>query len=150
GELARDHLVGRLHEQLRLLGRELAQFLVDLRGRLLEDRHAPDHRGRHAVFADREVVQRPLGLRAPVTVGGDLDRSHAVGLGPGVACGFAHAPDGTATPSQITKLRRSYVLFTSWRRNLAGHLVQLRSWRTRRTWRSMLQRTYGPSSPAPR
>ena len=33
--------------------------------------------------AAAEVVQRALGLRAPVPVGRDLDRSHAVGLGAG-------------------------------------------------------------------
>ena len=39
--LARDHLVGRLHEHRCLLGRQLAELLVDLRGGLLEDGHRP-------------------------------------------------------------------------------------------------------------
>src|SRR3984957_15697238 len=36
---------------------------------------------RHPVMADAEIPPRPLGLRAPVAVGGHLDRTEAVGLG---------------------------------------------------------------------
>ena len=67
------------------------------RGGLLEDRHAADDGRRHAVVADREVVERALGLRPPVPVVGDLDRPHAVGLGAGRAGGLVgHDAKGSA------------------------------------------------------
>ncbi len=53
-----------------------------------------DHRVGHPVVGDREVVQRALGLRAPVAVGADLDRAHAVALGAG--CLLGHFPSSTA------------------------------------------------------
>ena len=82
-ELAGEDLVGGGDDEIRLLGGELAEIAVGERGGLLQDRHPADHRGRHVVGADREVVQRALRLRAPVAVDGHLDRAHAVGLGPG-------------------------------------------------------------------
>ena len=72
---ARDDEVG-------LVVGELAEVAVHERGGLLEDGHAADHRARHAVVADGEVVERALRLGAPVPVVGHLDRAHAVGLGP--------------------------------------------------------------------
>ena len=85
-----DDLVGGLHDELGLLGRELSELLVRERGRLLQDRHAPDHRRWHPVVTDGEVMQRPLGLGAPVAVGGDVDRADAVGLATGRALVAAH------------------------------------------------------------
>ena len=81
--LARDHLVGGRDNQLGLLGRELAQILVHQGAGLLEQAKGADQFGRHPVAADREMKQRPLGLRAPIDVRRDLDRSHAVGFGAG-------------------------------------------------------------------
>ena len=91
----------------------------------------------HAVVADREVVQRALGLRAPVAVGGHLDRAHAVGLGA-----------GAAGASLMTRRYRHRCV--TWRPSSDELSARLRPRPVRRTWRSMLQRTYGPSSPAPR
>ena len=81
--LARDHLVGGLDNQLGLLGRELAQILVHQGAGLLEQAKGADQFGRHPVAADREMKQRPLGLRAPIDVCRDFDRSHTVGFGAG-------------------------------------------------------------------
>jgi hypothetical protein len=82
-ELTGDHLVGGPDDEVRRLGAELAEILVGERRRLLEDGHAADHGPGHAVVADREVVQRALGLRTPVPMTRDVDRPHAVALGAG-------------------------------------------------------------------
>ena len=63
---------------------ERAAVAVDHGRRLLEDAERADQLPREALVADAEVVERPLGLRAPVAVGGDLDRPHRVGLGAGL------------------------------------------------------------------
>ena len=54
-----------------------------MRRALLQDAERADHGTGEAepVDADREVLDRPLGLRPPVTVGRHLDRPHRVGLG---------------------------------------------------------------------
>ena len=80
--LAVDDLVGGLHDQLRLLGRELAEVLVGEGGGLLEDGHAPDDGLRHAVVADGEMMERPLRLRPPVPISRHLDLAEAVRLPP--------------------------------------------------------------------
>ena len=46
-ELALDHLVGGLRDQIDLLGRELAELAVGQRGRLLQEAQGPDHRRPH-------------------------------------------------------------------------------------------------------
>ena len=43
--------------------------------RLLEDAEGADHLAREALAADPEVLERALGLGAPVAVGGNLDRA---------------------------------------------------------------------------
>src|SRR6185369_5509525 len=58
-----------------------AEFFVDLRRGLFEDPECPNHLARHAVVADFEMVQRPFGLRAPITIGGHLDGAHRVCFG---------------------------------------------------------------------
>ena len=68
-----DHQAG-------LVGRQLAEIVIDFGGGFLEDAEGADDGSRHPIEADREVEQRALGLRAPVAIVGDLDRAHAVGL----------------------------------------------------------------------
>ena len=80
-ELALDDFLGGLHHQPGFLGRELAEFLVDFGAGALEQAEGADDGARHPIESDREVQQRALGLRAPVAIGGDLDRAHAVGFG---------------------------------------------------------------------
>src|SRR6185295_6689260 len=47
----------------------------------LDDAEGMDERERNALAADLEVFQRALRLRTPIFVGGDVDRSEAVGFG---------------------------------------------------------------------
>ena len=47
--LPRGDFLGRLHDKPRLVGGELAQILVDLRGGLLEQAEGADHRARHPI-----------------------------------------------------------------------------------------------------
>jgi len=56
-ELARGDLLGRLHDQPRLVGGELAQILIDQGRGLLEQTKGADHRTRHPVGSDIEVMQ---------------------------------------------------------------------------------------------
>ena len=51
------------------------------RGGLLDQGQAVHHRQRHAFYAYGEVLQRALGLGAPVGVFGDFDRPQAVCFG---------------------------------------------------------------------
>jgi hypothetical protein len=53
------------------------------RARLLDIAVGVIHRFGHPVGADREVDQRSLRLRAPILVGGHLNRAHRVGVPPG-------------------------------------------------------------------
>ena len=79
-ELSCDHFVGGMHDRLGLPLRQATRSLIDDRGRLLHVAVRVVDRFGHAVVPDREVLQRPLGLRAPIAVGWHLDRSHAVEL----------------------------------------------------------------------
>ena len=60
-----------------------AELAVRDRGALLEHAEGADDRTGEAepVDADREVLDRALGLRTPVAVGRNVDRTHRVGLG---------------------------------------------------------------------
>jgi hypothetical protein len=81
-ELAGDDFVRRRDDQLGEVGFELTQLGVRLRRRPLQDPERAHDRPPHHEGgpADREVVQAALGLRAPVAVRLDHDRSQAVGL----------------------------------------------------------------------
>ena len=86
-EGAGEDLVGGRDDQVRQRPVQQAAIRVLHRGGLLEEGESAHHLHRHAVrrrIADREVMQRPLGLRAPIAVGRDLDGSDRVGLGSGV------------------------------------------------------------------
>ena len=84
-ELAVDHLLRGLDDGARAAGVEQAERAVDLGGGALDDAERADQRPRHALGADAEVLDRALGLRAPIAVGRHLDRAEAVGLGAGLA-----------------------------------------------------------------
>jgi hypothetical protein len=42
-----------------------------------------DDRDRHPVLADTEILPAAFGLRAPIAIGGDVDRTETIGLGAG-------------------------------------------------------------------
>ncbi len=79
-ELSVDHLAGGAGNGAGALGVEQAEFAIALCGGKFDDAERPDDRLRHALLADPEVVAGAFGLRAPVAVGGDLDRPERVGF----------------------------------------------------------------------
>jgi hypothetical protein len=57
------------------------KLAIGFGGGKLDDRERVDDRHRHPALADAEVSPSPLRLRAPIAIGGDIDRAEAVGLG---------------------------------------------------------------------
>ena len=83
-ELAGDHFGRGRGDRLAELLVELAELHVGLRRRLLQQAEGADQRDRHALAADLEILQRPLGLRAPIAVGRHLDVAHGIGFDAGL------------------------------------------------------------------
>ena len=83
-------------DQLGFVRREVGQLGVGLGGGLLEHGEGAHDLDRHALLgtADLEVLQRALGLRAPVAVGGHLNLAEGVLLDPHLG----HADHDTARP----------------------------------------------------
>jgi hypothetical protein len=81
-ELAFDHLLGGAYDELGQFPRQFSQLGIGLRRRFLENAKRADDGQRHTVVlhADGEVLQRALGLRAPVAVGRDPDFPQRVGF----------------------------------------------------------------------
>src|SRR5262249_44491150 len=83
-QLPRDHLVRALDDGARhVLGKE-TELGIDLGAGPLELAEGTDHLAGEALPRDLEVLQGALGLRTPITVGGDVDGAHAVGLASGL------------------------------------------------------------------
>ena len=68
GQGAGGDLVGGADDEVALVARQEAKVGIHLGGRVLEDPEGADDSGGHRVVAYREVVEAPLGLRAPVVV----------------------------------------------------------------------------------
>ena len=81
-ELAVDHLLSGARDGLLAAGIERAELVVHFGRGAFDERERADSGSRHAFFADTEIAPRALGLRAPIAVGGDLDRTERVGLDP--------------------------------------------------------------------
>src|ERR1700733_1719852 len=77
-ELARDGLVRRANDGLLLPTGQAASVMVDESARFLHVAIGVINGLGHAVVADREMLQRTLGLGAPVAVGRHHDLAHAV------------------------------------------------------------------------
>src|SRR6478736_6271060 len=88
-EAAVDHLARRAGDGAGAALVEQAELAVGLCGGKLDDPERVHERDRHAVLPDAEILQRTLGLRAPIAIGGNLDRTKTVGLGAG--CGGLRA-----------------------------------------------------------
>ena len=82
-ELPTNYFVGRLRDEFGFFWRELAEILIDQRGSFFQDAERADQFGRHGLFADGEMDQRTGGLRAIVTVGGDVHFAHGIGFAAG-------------------------------------------------------------------
>ncbi len=81
-ELARDRLIGGMHDRVGLPLREPTGRSVDLRRRFLDVAIGVIDALWHAVVADREMDEAALRLRAPIAVGRHVDAAHRVGLVP--------------------------------------------------------------------
>ena len=88
-ELARQHVVGSLHNQIRLLLLDAPERGVHLRGGFFHQRHRVNHRLRQGFAADFEILAAALGLRAPIGFGRDFYIAHGVVFGAGGHIGFS-------------------------------------------------------------
>ena len=59
---------------------EQPKLAIGFRRCKLDDAERANDRRRHPVLADAEILPRTFGLRAPITIGGNRDRTEAVGL----------------------------------------------------------------------
>ena len=82
-ELALDHLARGAGDGAGAPLVDQPQFAVGLGRRELDDAERVNDLDRHPVLADAEILPRAFGLRAPIAVGGNLDRTETVGLGAG-------------------------------------------------------------------
>src|SRR5262249_12606810 len=82
--LAGQDFVASLHDQFVALIIEPVTVVVGDRSCFLQDRIGGDHLARDQVLADTEVLEGPLGLRAPQLVGGNFNHAETISL-------FSHA-----------------------------------------------------------
>ena len=61
-ELSLNHFIASLHDQLRFVVRQFAEFLINERSRLFKNSERANHLARHAVVADIEMMKRALRL----------------------------------------------------------------------------------------
>ena len=83
-ELAGDHLIRRLDDGLADLRIKASERHVGFGRGTLDDPERTHHRPRLLFPADLEIAEGTLGLRAPIAVGGNLDRAKCVGFGAGL------------------------------------------------------------------
>jgi hypothetical protein len=80
-ELAVDHLAGGPDDGAGTTLVDQPELAVGFRRGQLDDAERANDRKRHPVLPDAKILAGTLGLRAPVTVGGHIDRAEAIGLG---------------------------------------------------------------------
>ena len=85
-EFALDHLARGAGDGGSAARIQQAQFAIGLCRGEFDDAERVNDLDRHPVMADTEILPRAFGLRTPIAIGGDVDRTEAVGLAPG---GFA-------------------------------------------------------------
>src|SRR5262249_31708822 len=111
-EPALAHLAGGPDDRPCAAGIEQAERVVHFGGGELDDAERVDQRARNALAPDREVLEGALGLRAPVTVGRDLDRAEAIGLDANL-CAYTRAArraPGTPIPPALRNPHRLHFL----------------------------------------
>jgi hypothetical protein len=87
-EIAARDFAGSLLDDLGKLRVEAADARVDPRRGLLDEPQRVRDLERHPLArAEREILDRPLGLRPPISVCGNFDRAEAVALGAGRGAG---------------------------------------------------------------
>ena len=79
-QFARDDFIANLNDQARFFGWQFAELLIHQSAGFFQDSEGPNQFRRHEVPADIEMHQRTRGLRAPVDIRGNFDRSHAIGF----------------------------------------------------------------------
>jgi len=79
-ELSGDHFITDVADHIGFPSGQPAD--IDVGGRLLDVSVGVIDLLGHPVTTDAEVDQRPLRLRAPISVSRDIDRSHRIGLAP--------------------------------------------------------------------
>ena len=88
-EIAARDFAGGLLDHFGKLGVEPADPGIHPRRRLLDEAERTDDLERHLLLGpERKILNRALGLRAPICVGRDVDRAEAVGFGAGVGHGL--------------------------------------------------------------
>ena len=80
-ELAVDHLARGADDGAGAALVDQPELAIGFRGSKLDDAERANDGHRHPVMADAEILSAAFGLRPPVAVGGNLDRTEAVGLG---------------------------------------------------------------------
>ena len=80
-ELALAHFPGGPDDGAGAARVDEAELAIHLGGDALDEPERMNERLRHALAADPEILERALGLRAPVTVGRHFDRTERVGFG---------------------------------------------------------------------
>jgi hypothetical protein len=79
-ELAVDHLARGADDGAGAALVEQPEFAIGLCRGKLDDAERMNDADRHPVLADAEILPGTLGLRAPIAIGGNLDRTETVGL----------------------------------------------------------------------
>ncbi len=80
-ELAVDHLARGAGDDADAALVDQPELAIGLCGSKFDDAERTNDGHRHPVMADAEILSAAFGLRAPVAIGGNLDRTEAVGLG---------------------------------------------------------------------
>ena len=82
-ELAVDHLMRRAGDGAGTARVDQAQLAVGLGCGKLDDAEGVNDAHRHPVMADTEILPRAFGLRTPIAIGRNVDRTEAVGFAAG-------------------------------------------------------------------
>ncbi len=98
-----DHLRGGHRDHLTKNRIEFSQCNIGFRCRPLDDTQRMNQWQRHALSTDFEILQRTLGLSAPVAVGRNINRSESICFG--TSSGHFWSPaDVDSEPSRAQRI----------------------------------------------